>query len=97
MKTKEQWLEEFKSKFAVMTDEGGEPCMYLDSKDEVREYFSNALEQYAKEYCLEVVRRSKPETMLAFEATKVRMPMYVLGFNEAVDDYESAMKKEIGV
>jgi len=85
MKTKEQWLEEFREEFFQGYDMWGDPLKTLRNRDKLEPYFSNALEQYAKEYCLEVIEKCKPY----HEGLEDR--------GDGIDDYESTMKKEIGV
>ena len=78
MKTKEQWLEEFDFMFRNMGKE---------DRDDLCLYLANALEQYAKEYCLEEIHHMidrKMITLMEYHLSKKQ-------------EYESAMKKEIGV
>jgi len=88
MKTKEQWLEEFRNTFIEYTD-GGTYVHYSVKNEHIDDFFSTALEQYAKEYCLGVIERATKN----IPTSMITKAYFLSGIQEA----ESAMKKEIGV
>lgn len=97
MKTKEQWLEEFMNK-TMRLHCGFECSVSEESEEQAKVWIANALEQYAKEYCLWVVEKVSGERLEMFSKTNQYWAAgFQEGYNDASNYYESAMKKEIGV